>query len=256
MLLNGEEGVGPGDRYIAASLAHASGPVTVAVNKVDRLSRSARRRRCWTPRRSPGAAEVFPISARSGEGVAALVERLVATASRRPLPLRAEQRRHGSEELLAELIREQVLRRTFQEFRTRSGSRSRRWTPMSKTPHFGRPPSRAAGGRVTRIRRRVWVETESKRGSSLVAAGHGQGDRRGGPPRAEARAGSPGPPRAAVGARSPGAPATGGCLSRAAAAADRVGRSHLRWGESDDRDLFDSAAWCRAWSRTWPAARC
>ena len=44
MLLNGEEGVGPGDRYIAASLADAPGPVTVAVNKIDRLSKERQAR--------------------------------------------------------------------------------------------------------------------------------------------------------------------------------------------------------------------
>ena len=41
LVLNGEQGVGPGDRFIAASLAAAGTPVVVAVNKVDRLSRSA-----------------------------------------------------------------------------------------------------------------------------------------------------------------------------------------------------------------------
>ena len=41
LILNGEDGVGPGDRFIAQALAGASVPVTVAVNKVDRLSRGA-----------------------------------------------------------------------------------------------------------------------------------------------------------------------------------------------------------------------
>ena len=41
LILNGQQGVGPGDRFIAQALARASTPVTVAVNKVDRLSRAA-----------------------------------------------------------------------------------------------------------------------------------------------------------------------------------------------------------------------
>ena len=79
ILLNGEEGVGPGDRYIAASLAQASGPVTVAVNKVDRLSKERQAQALLDAAEiAPPAAEVFPISARSGQGVAALVAHLVA----------------------------------------------------------------------------------------------------------------------------------------------------------------------------------
>ena len=41
LMLSGEQGVGPGDRFIAAALAVGDVPVTVAVNKVDRLSRAA-----------------------------------------------------------------------------------------------------------------------------------------------------------------------------------------------------------------------
>src|SRR4051812_45670143 len=39
MVVNGEEGVGPGDRFIAGALQGAGVPVIVAVNKVDRLDR-------------------------------------------------------------------------------------------------------------------------------------------------------------------------------------------------------------------------
>src|SRR3954454_9972249 len=39
LVLNGEEGVGPGDRFIASLLGGASAPVVVAVNKIDRLDR-------------------------------------------------------------------------------------------------------------------------------------------------------------------------------------------------------------------------
>src|SRR3954454_11306617 len=39
MVLNGEQGVGPGDRFIAASLRNAKVPVVIALNKVDRLDK-------------------------------------------------------------------------------------------------------------------------------------------------------------------------------------------------------------------------
>jgi GTPase len=174
MLLNGEEGVGPGDRYIAASLAQASGPVTVAVNKVDRLSKERQAQALLDAAEiAPGAAEVFPISARSGEGVAALVEHLVGQLPEGPFLYGAEQRSDmGREELLAELIREQVLRRTFQELPHAVGVvieelNADQHDPPSRgagPPSRGAgPPSRGAGGELTRIQALIWVETESQK---------------------------------------------------------------------------------------------
>ena len=40
LVINGEEGVGPGDRWIAALLERSPVPVVVAVNKLDRLDRA------------------------------------------------------------------------------------------------------------------------------------------------------------------------------------------------------------------------
>ena len=40
LILNGEQGVGPGDRFIAKTLALAGVAVVIAVNKVDRLARA------------------------------------------------------------------------------------------------------------------------------------------------------------------------------------------------------------------------
>src|SRR3989440_7436142 len=39
LVIDGEQGVGPGDRFIASLLAAGGVPVVVAVNKVDRLDR-------------------------------------------------------------------------------------------------------------------------------------------------------------------------------------------------------------------------
>ena len=75
LVLNGEQGVGPGDRFIARTL-QGSVPAAIAVNKVDRLSRAV------TLAALQGAValgldgEVFPVSARTGEGVAQLVAHL------------------------------------------------------------------------------------------------------------------------------------------------------------------------------------
>jgi len=167
MLLNGEEGVGPGDRYIAAALAQAPGPVTVAVNKVDRLSKERQARALLDAAEiAPPSAEVFPISARSGEGVGALVAHLVAQLPPSPFLYAAEQRSDmPREELLAELIREQVLRRTFQELPHAIGVVIEELEADSHDP-----PSRGAGGELTRIDALIWVETESQK---AIVVGHG-----------------------------------------------------------------------------------
>ena len=161
LLLNGEEGVGPGDRYIAASLAGSAGPVTVAVNKVDRLSKERQAQALLAAAEiAPAAAEVFPISARSGAGVAALVEHLVSQLPDSPFLYAVEQHSDmAREELLAELVREQVLRRTFQEL------------PHAIGVVIEDLSSDEQDGELTRIEALIWVETESQKAIVVGRAG-------------------------------------------------------------------------------------
>jgi len=69
VILNGQQGVGPGDRFILATLANAKQPLTIAVNKVDRLARAELMATLEQAAELAPQAEVFPISARTGEGV-------------------------------------------------------------------------------------------------------------------------------------------------------------------------------------------
>jgi len=95
LIVNGEEGVGPGDRFIDRALlgARHAVPVLCAVNKCDRLGKPQ------TAAALAGAAElrsvdeVFPISARTGEGLAPLLQRL---ADVRPSRQTDEPRPHES----------------------------------------------------------------------------------------------------------------------------------------------------------------
>ena len=153
MLLNGEEEIGPGDRYIAASLADAPGPVTVAVNKIDRLSKERQAQALLDAAEiAPPAADVFPISARGGQGVLALVEHLVSQLPESPFLYASAQRSDmAREELLAELIREQVLRRTFQEL------------PHATTVVIEEVAADERDGQLTRVDALIWVETESQK---------------------------------------------------------------------------------------------
>lgn len=120
LVINGEEGVGPGDRFIAGSLLSArsedeSLPIICAVNKADRLGRNI------VPvlveaAELPGVDEVFPVSALTGEGVPELASYLASIVPEGPYMYPPEDHSDQPRELLlAELIRGQALIRTRDE---------------------------------------------------------------------------------------------------------------------------------------------
>jgi GTP-binding protein Era len=159
LLLNGEQGVGPGDRFIAAALADADIPVAIVVNKVDRLDRARTLAVLRAAVELGISDEIFPVSARKGTGVEALVEHLVDLLPESPHLFAVDDASDQPESVLvAELIREQILRRTFQE-----------------VPHavevvveeIGHP--REDG--LIRVQALAWVEAESQKGILIGAQG-------------------------------------------------------------------------------------
>jgi GTP-binding protein Era len=158
LVLNGEEGVGPGDRWIAGLLSRSPVPVVIAVNKLDRLDR-AQTLEVLTAAADLGVGEdVFPISASTGSGVGALHEHLGTLVPESPFFYPPEDPSDQPETvLLAELVREQVLRRTFQE-----------------VPHAVEvmiDDVIAERDDLTRVRALVWVETESQKGIVIGTGG-------------------------------------------------------------------------------------
>ncbi len=116
MVLNGEQGVGPGDRFIAQALAAASAAVTIAVNKADRLTRAQTITVLEQAVELEVSEDVFPISARTGSGVQALTEHLEAAMPAGPFMFEdGASSDQPLAVLLAELIREAAIKRTFQE---------------------------------------------------------------------------------------------------------------------------------------------
>jgi GTP-binding protein Era len=158
MVLNAEQGVGPGDRWIAAALKNAPCPVVVAVNKVDRLDRPHIVTALQAAAELDVGDDIFPVSARKGTGVAALADHLFSLVPESPFLFDAAEHSDLSPYVhLAELVREQILRRTFQE-----------------VPHAvevvvdevdaDRPD-------LTVIHARAWVETESQKGILIGSGG-------------------------------------------------------------------------------------
>ncbi len=116
LVVNAQQGLGPGDRFIATLLKAADVPVTVAVNKVDRAEQGRIAATLHDAEALDLATEIFPVSARTGAGVPALVEHLVSLLPAGPSYFEAAQRSDQSPAVhLAELVREQVLARTRQE---------------------------------------------------------------------------------------------------------------------------------------------
>jgi GTP-binding protein Era len=160
LILNGEQGVGPGDRYIARELAASGAASTIAVNKIDRLSRAALLAALTEAGELELDAEVFPISARSGAGVEELIAHLGGMLPEAPFMFAGDAASdQPTEQLVAELIREAAIRRTFQE-----------------VPHAIEvmveeiePPAR--GGGAIRVRALIWVETASQKGILIGAGG-------------------------------------------------------------------------------------
>jgi len=118
LVVDGLQGIGPGDSYIAKALLDTkrATPVVCAVNKIDRLRKAEIAAALAAAADLQGVDEVFPVSAKTGAGVEPLVARLIALLPEGPLLYLPEDRSDLSPEVrLAELIREQALRRTHQE---------------------------------------------------------------------------------------------------------------------------------------------
>ena len=158
-VVNGEQGIGPGDRFIANALLGASTdtPVVCAVNKVDRLNNAETAAILAETAELEVVDEIFPVSARTGTGLESLVERLVELMPEGPFLFPPEQQSDlPSEVLLAELIREQVLRRTRDEL------------PHAVEVQVEDVAHRDDG--VVEVRAQIWAETESQK-AILIGAG-------------------------------------------------------------------------------------
>ena len=115
-VVNAEQGIGPGDRFIAELLRSAPVRVTIAVNKLDRVDRAGAAAALQAAADLEVADEILPVSAHTGEGVPALREALVSVLPEGPFYFEPEALSDQSERFrLAELVREQVLARTREE---------------------------------------------------------------------------------------------------------------------------------------------
>jgi GTP-binding protein Era len=157
-VLNGEQEMGPGDRFIAEALKRVGLPVVTALNKVDRLDQPRTVTALAAAAELGVQGELLPISARSGAGVEELTRELVRLLPEGPFLYPPEERSDLPERVrLAELVREQVLLRTREEL------------PHAVEVEVEELEERDDGLLV--VSARVWAETESQKGILIGAGG-------------------------------------------------------------------------------------
>lgn len=148
-VVDGARGVGTGDEFIAARLPKST---IVVLNKIDAAS-AARTMEQLAKASAFDFAEYFPISARTGKGVDALVERVIELLPEGPKYYPDEQVTDVPEAFwVAELVREQLLAVTREELPHSIATRVTEWE-------------------WPRIRCEILVERESQKGIAIGKGG-------------------------------------------------------------------------------------
>ena len=156
LVVDARERIGAGDRFIAQRVFALASPVVIALNKVDRLKPAHIASQMMVAAKLGEFHALHPVSAKTGDGVGALREELVALLPEGPAYFAPEQRTDLPLEVqVAELVREKVLQLTRDE-----------------VPHAVTVEVEELGERV--VRADVLVETESQkqivvgRGGSMI----------------------------------------------------------------------------------------
>jgi GTPase len=159
LLLSARQGVGPGDRFIANTLIdEGAGAVCVAVNKVDGLPKAAVAQVLAQAAELNCDWEVFPISARTGAGVAQLLDHLARQLPEGPFMFEpGASSDQPLAQVLAELVREAVIARTFHELPH---------AVETVVEEIERPRQD-----LVRVRALIWVETDSQKRIVIGARG-------------------------------------------------------------------------------------
>jgi GTP-binding protein Era len=161
-VINGEQKSGGGDHYLAELLKRAKVPVITAVNKIDLLDKG-RTVKALVDAAEFAPGEIFPVSARTGEGVPQLVEALIELLPPGPFLFPPEEATDLPLEVrISELIREQALSRTRDEL------------PHAievRVDEIERVEPADDSGTITYVHANLWVETDSQKGIVIGKGG-------------------------------------------------------------------------------------
>jgi GTP-binding protein Era len=150
-VLNGDQEIGPGDRFIAEALKKAGLPAITVLNKLDLLDRARTLRRLEAAAALEVQGEIFPVSAKTGEGLKSVVSALIELLPESPFLYPPEDRTDMSLDVrLAEIVREKILLRTHDEI------------PHAVEVQVDEIAEREDG--LLTVRAHAWAETESQKG--------------------------------------------------------------------------------------------
>jgi GTP-binding protein Era len=150
-VVNGHEKIGPGDRFIAEAIKSVGVPTVTVLNKLDLLDRTQTVRRLQEVADLEVQGEIFPVSAKSGNGVGEVVKALIDLMPESPLLYpRGEKTDLSLEVRLAEIVREKILLRTHDEI------------PHAVEVQVDEIDEREDG--LVTIVAHAWAETESQKG--------------------------------------------------------------------------------------------
>jgi GTP-binding protein Era len=172
LVVDAAAGIGAGDRDLAATLAATGRPVTVALNKRDRVR---------PPRLLPLMAELggllpgrdlVPVSARTGEGIETLLASVVAALPEGPRLHPEDEFTTETERFIAqEMVREQLFRQTEEEVPYGIAVEIEEFRDARAAE--GDPAQRAGSGEkgLVFIRAVIVVERETHKGIVIGAGG-------------------------------------------------------------------------------------
>lgn len=154
--------VGEGNQLILQRLQQAKKPVVLAINKIDALEKKWLLPIIDTYRRLLPFAEIFPLSALQGDGVALLEKRLAELLPEGPALFPEDMITDQAERfLVAELIREQILRHCREEVPYSTAVVVDHFDESEREPKTPAAKGRLAG--LLRIDATVFVERDSQK---------------------------------------------------------------------------------------------
>lgn len=116
MMVNAEEKIGPGDRFVMEKIANYNTPKFLVVNKVDKVNQEALLTFLADIPEPGQFTEIIPISALNGDNVDTLLAQLEALMPEGPQYYPSDQvTDHPEYFIVSELIREQILQNTREE---------------------------------------------------------------------------------------------------------------------------------------------
>lgn len=150
-VVNGDEQIGPGDRFIAEAIKKVGLPTVTVLNKVDLLDKAQTVERLQQVAELGVQGEIYPVSAKTGAGMRDVLKALVELMPEGPLLYPPEEKTDLALEVrLAEIVREQILHRTHDEI------------PHAVEVQVDELEEREDG--LVTVVAHAWAETESQKG--------------------------------------------------------------------------------------------